>query len=269
MSARSLRRRLLFLLLASTGLIWLGTASYSYFDTRYEIGVLLDAHLAQAASLLTAQLGAGSLGEDSETTDEEADDGGAFAADRFVADHRFDRQVIFQVWREGRLLLRSATAPRHRLSDQAEGFSDVRDADIGWRAFSHRGAQRELLIQVGERSQLREHLASQMSEHLLHPLRVALPLLGILIWVSVGRGLAPLATIGRQLDARAPDHLEALDAAAAPREAAPLIDTLNALFSRVAATLENERQFTADAARPGSGGTGRGRRRRSGAPLDR
>ncbi len=39
-----------------------------------------------------------------------------------------------------------------------------------------------------------------------------------------------------------------VDAAGAPTEARPLVDALNALFRRVAASVENERRFTADAA---------------------
>jgi two-component system sensor histidine kinase QseC len=48
--------------------------------------------------------------------------------------------------------------------------------------------------------------------------------------------------------AQSPDNLGALPASQAPAEVRPLIDSLNALLARLAATLENERRFTADAA---------------------
>jgi hypothetical protein len=47
---------------------------------------------------------------------------------------------------------------------------------------------------------------------------------------------------------RAPDNLAALDPGHAPKEVAPLVASLNALFDRVRASIENERRFTADAA---------------------
>ena len=35
--------------------VWLGVAAFTYFDARHELDEVLDAHLAQAASLLVAQ----------------------------------------------------------------------------------------------------------------------------------------------------------------------------------------------------------------------
>jgi len=53
----SLRRRLLLALLGAITLVWLAAAAYTYFDARHEINELLDAHLAQSASLIVAQVG--------------------------------------------------------------------------------------------------------------------------------------------------------------------------------------------------------------------
>ena len=52
--APSLRRRLLLTLLGVVAAIWIAAAIASYFDARHELDELLDAHLAQAASLLIA-----------------------------------------------------------------------------------------------------------------------------------------------------------------------------------------------------------------------
>jgi len=53
----SLKQRLSFGVLAGVAVVWLATCAYSYFDARHEINELLDAHLAQSASLIVAQLG--------------------------------------------------------------------------------------------------------------------------------------------------------------------------------------------------------------------
>ena len=54
--------------------------------------------------------------------------------------------------------------------------------------------------------------------------------------------------LNRQVAHRAPDNLAALQLAAAPAEVAPLVSSLNRLFERVRASMDNERRFTADAA---------------------
>ena len=110
--AYSLQRRLLLALLAAVALVWLGTAVYSYFEARHEINRLLDAHLAQSASLLVAQ-----AGHELEELDLEHAPGSGERG----------RRVAFQIWERGRtLLLHSANAPATRLSPREEGFSSVR-----------------------------------------------------------------------------------------------------------------------------------------------
>ena len=49
---RSMRRQLLLLLLGAVAIVWIATAAASYVDVRHELDELLDAHLAQSASLL-------------------------------------------------------------------------------------------------------------------------------------------------------------------------------------------------------------------------
>ncbi|MDH4134713.1 MAG: ATP-binding protein, partial [Gammaproteobacteria bacterium] len=163
--------------------------------------------------------------------------------------HRYSRNVAFQVWQGGtRLILHSASAPDTRLSDRQEGFSDSVVAGRGWRVFSAWDARSRFLVQVGERRKARDELGETITEHMLRPLLVALPVLGLLIWFGVGAGLRSLRTLSEQVAVRRPENLTPLDDASAPSEIAPLVKGLNRLFARVHASLENERRFTADAA---------------------
>jgi len=50
------------------------------------------------------------------------------------------------------------------------------------------------------------------------------------------------------VERREPENLAALDTSSAPREVMPLIERLNRLFARIAASMQKERRFTADAA---------------------
>ena len=230
---RSLRGRLLALLLGAVASIWVATAIVSYVDARHELDELLDAHLAQSASLLIAQ-----AGHDLEEIDEHAPDV-----------HRYARRVAFQFWEDGSSLrLHSANAPAVRLSPRDEGFSDATIDGARWRVFSGWDREHRYLVQVGERSGARGEIVQTMLRNLLLPLVVALPLLAFLIWLAIERVLRPLRMLNRQLADRAPDNLAAIDPGDAPREVAPLADNLNRLCERVRASIDNERRFTADAA---------------------
>jgi two-component system sensor histidine kinase QseC len=230
----SLKARLLAALLAALALVWLGTALYSYFETRHEISRLLDAHLAQSASLIVAQ-----LGHELEEIDLEH----APQLDKHA--HR----VAFQVWEGGTILrLHSANAPPERLSPRTEGFSDATIDGKRWRVFSAWDARHRLLVQVGERDEARREIAAGVATGLLAPLAFALPALGLLAWLVIARALRPLRALGAQVAAREPDSLGALAAPNAPGEVLPLVASLNALFARVARMIEHERRFTADAA---------------------
>jgi len=230
----SLRRRLLFLLSGTVLAAWLATALFTFFDARKEIGEMLDAHLAQSAGLIAAQL-EHELDDEHETT--------------LPRQYKHERKIAFQVWdKKGRLLLRSSSAPETRLQSQSEGYGDARIGGKRWRIFSRWDESRHYVVQVGERYELREELAESVASHLLHPLYFALPALALLIWLAVGAGLAPLAGVAREVARRAPDNLAHLDEGNVPREISPLIAALNALFDRLRSSLEQERRFTADAA---------------------
>lgn len=231
----SLKQRLLITLLGSIALVWLATAVFSYFDARHELDELLDAHLAQSVSLLVAQTGHELDEIDTET-------------ESLAQLHKRARGVAIQVWEHGDALrLHSASAPRERLSVQDEGFSDEVIAGKRWRVFGAWDSERRYLVQVGERYDAREEIAAKLARNLLLPLLIALPALGLLVWLSVARGLRPLGALGREVGERDPGNLVTLDAVGIPAEVVPLVTSLNRLFKRVAVLIEAERRFTADA----------------------
>jgi two-component system sensor histidine kinase QseC len=233
-AVHSIRRRLLAALLLTTVLAWGATLLLSYRDTHHELDELLDAYLAQSATLLMAQVGH-EVGE--------VDTGHAPQL------HRYGRKVVFQIWEEGRnLRLHAVSAPNVRLSAQEEGYSDTVVGGEAWRVFSVWDEERRYLVQVGERREVRDELARTIAQNLVQPLLVTLPVLGLLIWFGVARGLRPLTALSQQVEERHPDNLAPLEAAAAPAEVAPLVQGLNRLLARVSASLDSERRFTADAA---------------------
>jgi two-component system sensor histidine kinase QseC len=230
---RSIRRQLLWVLLTSVAATWVATVIVSYVDTRHEIDELLDAHLAQSASLLVAQ-----AGHDWDEIVEHA-----------PQLHRYGRGVAFQFWEKGSVLrLHSANAPNSRLSAKDEGFSNADVEGVRWRVFSAWDAKHRYLVQVGEQLKPRDEIVATMAKNMLVPLLIALPALGLVIWFGIDRATRPLQLLNRQVANRAPDNLASLQLADTPAEVAPLVSSLNRLFERVRDSLDNERRFTADAA---------------------
>ena len=229
----SLKRRVLTLALAGMALVWVGTVIVTYFDARDELNEVLDAHLTQAAALLIAQ----TTGELEEIETEHA-----------PPLHKYSRQVAFQIWEHGQLRLHSINAPQTPLASREQGFSDSNIEGRRWRVFSSLDASGKLLIHVAEQAEVRDKLAREVAKNLLYPLLIALPLFALLLWLAVSRGLRPLASLTQEIALREPDNLAPLPAGAAPAEVLPLIDRLNRLFERIAASIQNERRFTADAA---------------------
>jgi hypothetical protein len=189
---RSLKSRLVALTLLVVGAVWIAAAAFTWYEARHEAEEVFDAHLVQAASLLIAQT-ALELEDEEELQDTHA-----------PTLHRYARKVAFQVWVEGRLQVHSQHAPQVPLSDVREGFSDRTIDGEGWRVFSGFNAQREALVQVGERHSARQALAREIAGGLLKPLLVALPLLALLIWWGAGRALAPLAGAAAATGGRPP-----------------------------------------------------------------
>jgi two-component system sensor histidine kinase QseC len=235
---RSLQARLLALVLALVLGLWAISAAVVWRDARHELDELLDAHLAQAASLLVARQ-VHELGDDDDDAERSID---------APALHRYAPRVAFQVFHKGQLVLRSAGTSDAPLSTQREGFETVVRDGERWRVFSTRGAEHDVLVHVAEGLGARGAILRAVLKGALWPLLLALPLLALTLWWAVRHGTRPLRELGRRLAERAPQELQPVALANVPAEMAPLLEALNALFARIAALLESERRFTADAA---------------------
>ena len=117
-----------------------------------------------------------------------------------------------------------------------------------WRVFSAWTDDRTALVQVAEEHYLRNEIVEDIAEHMLLPLLVTLPLLGVLVWLMVTGAVRPLRRLGEDIARRAPGNLSPINSTDAPAEISPLLDSLNFLFARVSVLMESERRFTADAA---------------------
>ncbi|MGE3343797.1 MAG: ATP-binding protein [Vicinamibacterales bacterium] len=206
----------------------------AYVEARHEVDALLDAHLEQSLALLVAQ-----AGEDLEEFDTEHAGEGVSVSNA----------VAFQIWDRGtRLALHSANAPDTPMGDRQTGFSDRVIAGTAWRVYTSWDHEGEYLIHVGERADARQEILDDLVGAVLAPLLVALPVLGLLVWLAVSRGVRPVARVADEVQQRDPERLDPLGLSGVPGELVPLVERLNALFARVTRSLDHERRFTADAA---------------------
>lgn len=229
---QSLRGRLLAGVLAAVALLWAAALLASYRQARHELDELLDAHLAQSAALLAAQA---------------AEDIGEIELEHLPARSAERAPLVVQVWEGDRLRLHSVDAPDRRLSAATAGFSTTTVDGVRWRVYSAPHPEHGLLVQLGEPVAAREHLARAVLARLVWPLLAALPLIGLGVWIAIGRGLAPLRRIAVEIGRRSPLDTQPLGAGDAPREIQPLLHRLNALFARTGESIARERQFTGDA----------------------
>ena len=240
----SLRRRLLLPLLIGVSLCWLLTLAWSYADAHHEIDELFDAQLAQTAQSVLA------LGRRMHDLHEREEDS---PRDREVeaelpAGHPYQRRVMFQIWHEdGALALRSPNAPSTPLTE-TDGYSEEQSSKGHWRYFAQWDERHRHRVVVAESHHVRDELIGHIALRLLLPALFGLPLLAAWVWLATRRGLAPLAAVADEIASREPARLHALTPKQAPEEIRPLVQAINDLFARVAAAIEAERRFTADAA---------------------
>ena len=105
-----------------------------------------------------------------------------------------------------------------------------------------------MLIQVAERVTARDEFARQILLRMVLPQGVLILLSGIAVWYGVGRGLAPLSMLRREIESRSHRDLSALPEEQAPREVRPLIRAINDLLARLGIAIANQQRFIADAA---------------------
>lgn len=234
----SLRLRLVLLLSAVLGATWVVAAWFSHIEARHEVDKLFDAQLAQSAQVL--------LGTTRHELHERSER--QHADDDIPVVHDYEQRLVFQIWDENGLLLRSETAPNAALADTVAGYGNVTINGRSWRVLTRWDNHHRFMIQVAEPQDGREKLARHIALKMLLPTLLALPVLAMLIWFAVGTGLIPLQRLKSEVKQRTAERLEPIATAGVPDEVAPLAQALNDLFARLQYAFEGERRFTADAA---------------------
>ena len=222
-SAPSLRRRLLWLVLAAIALASLLQASTAYRTALKQADALFDQHLQEIARSVHG--------------------GMPFAPGQGSGDPAFD--FLVQIWGpDGAQLFRSPRAPLPPVA--VLGFSDGVAGGVRYRVYSLQTP--EQTVQIAQDLDARQARARALAVEAVLPIALLAPLLMLAVWWLIDRSLAPVERTRRQVAARPADDLSPLPDAGLPAEILPLVQELNLLFGRAQQAFEAQRNFVADAA---------------------
>jgi len=223
----SIRRQLLIGLLVPVFAGGIAAAAWTYVAARDEAGVLFDYHLEQIAWSMRDR---------------------SFQR-RPIPPHsaaELENDFVIQIWDRGGVEIYLSRSHAQVPGLSPPGFSNQRTPDAAWRVFS--AQVRGRVIQVAQPQRVRQRLAADLALRASVPIALLIPLLAAIVWIVVGRGLAPLTALARAVGKRHSTALESLEPKDMPIELAPLVGELNSLLARLGATLETQRRFVADAA---------------------
>lgn len=226
---RSMKARLLVLLICGFTIVS-ATAAYLVFSTtRREAGEIFDYELHAVAVSLPR-------GAAANLTMEQSPDFEGIAND----------SVAIQVWdATGKIAYESV--PVTALPQLGDGFHNVEIAGRRWYSYGFKDGDR--VVQVSQPAEVRDELALQLTARVLWPLAVLFPCAILFVWLTVTRGLRPLVTLSDLIATRSAEVLDPLRLNnRVASEFMPLVTRMNDLLRRLDAALHSQRRFIGDAA---------------------
>ncbi|MDA8225285.1 MAG: ATP-binding protein [Betaproteobacteria bacterium] len=127
-----------------------------------------------------------------------------------------------------------------------EGYSQVRSGGQLWREYSV--SRRQRIYEVAQPMAIRDRIAKNSALRVSLPFLVTLPVIGLMTWWIVTRGLVPLQQLAGWVNYRKPDSLEPCPRQDMPEELGPLVQAINSLLERLRRAFESQHAFVADAA---------------------
>lgn len=239
----SVRFRLLVWLLLPLAAVLLLGALVAYLVALSVASRAFDAGLLNSASALAKRV---------------QEEGGQIVLDlppqaqQVLQTDRYDR-ILFQVRGPGERIVAGnpdLLPPPARPTESAPVFYDSHVGGEQVRVVALRvpGGLDGHVVQVAETRIKRE----SMTRHVLLSMMVPLAALAVisvgLVWLSLGRGLAPLHRLRTEIAARSRRDLRPIPSQQAPAEVRLVVESLNSLLEQLRDALTAQRRFVADAA---------------------
>ena len=236
----SLRRRLTWYVVVTLLVMTTISGVLVYRGTTGEADEIFSASLVQTARILDGLISRATI--DSNHTQLTQ------ALERGTEAHEYERKLFFAVLdADGQILLHSRKSPE--IPDEAieSGFSEIKFKGRKWFTFTLESSQDDLLIVVGERSEIREEITEYVGGGLLLPLIFLLPLFLWLLAKIVRVALQPLQDVADQVRQQDLKDLKTIDVEGVPGEISPLVTALNQMITDLDMAYARERRFVSDA----------------------
>jgi two-component system OmpR family sensor kinase len=218
-SPPSLRKRMLWLVLAMIALVSLLQATSAYRSALVEADRMFDYHLQEVARSVHGGLPFSPGGDEYEFS--------------------------VRIWSpDGQELYRSGV--RQMPAQAVLGFSDALVDGVRLRIYSLRTP--EHTIQIAQDLDARSERARELAWKAILPIVLLAPILMLAVWWLIEGSLAPVQRMRRHVAAREANDLSPLATQGLPEEVLPLVNEINLLFERLRRARDAQQQFIADAA---------------------
>ena len=236
----SLRRRLTWYVVAILVLMTTVSGALVYQGTTHEADEIFSASLVQTARILDGLISRAEIESNKKRLTR--------ALERGPDAHEYERKLFFAVLdANDQVLLHSRQSPDVPHEVINKGFSEFEFEGEKWLTFALKSSQDDLLIIVGERSEIRQEITEYISGALLLPLILLLPAGLWLLWQIVGVALKPLQDVTDQLRQQDLKDLKIIDVVGVPTEISPLVEALDQMITDLDAAYARERRFVSDA----------------------
>lgn len=256
--ARSLWRYLWVWALSAVLSLWLVLAGLAYSTGYQEAEEIGDGMLVSAAQLLLSHpLGANALPLPGITTAVAAPQpasGGLAGALSEPLRHAYSPDFHVLVWQDGHLVWDShgmlerlptpLVAGHQTLHTTGQGAA--KDLRVYVAESAHGGTMRRVAVMLDLAG--REALAADITEHILLPALLFLPLVALVLASAMRRGLLPLKRLSGKISALDVDAGQMLVPHQPYRELGVTVQAINTLVLRLQLQIERERRFAADVA---------------------
>jgi len=257
--ARSLWRYLWVWALSAVLSLWLVLAGLAYSTGYQEAEEIGDGMLVSAAQLLLSHpLGAHALTmpgrPPAEAAPQPASGGLTGVALSEPLRHAYSPDFHVLVWQDGQLVWDShgmlARLPTPLVNGHQTVHLTAQGAKQDWRVYvaesAHGGAVRRVAVMLDLVG--REALAADITEHILLPALLFLPLVALVLASAMRRGLLPLKRLSGKISALDVDAGQMLVPQQPYQELGVTVQAINTLVLRLQGQIERERGFAADVA---------------------
>ena len=251
---RSLWRYLWAWALGAVVALWMLLAGLAYSTGYHEAEEISDGLLVSAAQLLLSQPLAQPLlvpGTPNPPTVHQAEMPAALSQH---PPNAYAPEFHVVIWQGDRLVwdshgVHAQLPPRLALGHQTLGLT-LQGVSQEWRVYVAESTEATAVrrVAVFMDPARREALAADISEHILLPALVFLPLVALMLASAIRRGLLPLQRLSGKIEALDVDAGQTLVPQQPYRELGVTVQSINALVLRLQAQIGRERRFAADVA---------------------